>query len=118
MRTSTRSRSSLGCEKLSGDGLAVTDRYERALLTAVSVMSEFAGEIPSPLDERAAQMRKADEILRAVEPDELVTVALLLGALGTWGICTLVPLHPLGVEPKDWILGYVQSAFLAVDERG
>jgi hypothetical protein len=95
----------------------MSDRYEEALLVAVSVMTAFSENRDGP-DDRASQMKAADAILRDVDPSSLVTVGLLLGALGTWGICDLIPRAFPRTDPKDWILGYVQSAFSVVDERG
>jgi hypothetical protein len=93
-------------------------REERALLTAVEIMRAFAGPIPLPDERRAAMVRRADEIVEATDPGDLRALVLLLGAIGTWGICHLIPKVLPGQDPEDWITSYVQSAFEILDERG
>jgi len=95
------------------------DGPEKALLTSVAVMQVFADGSEVDFDRRAVQMRAANEILsEIVDVEQMKQVAMILGALGSWGIAYLVPKAISGEDPKDWLLGYVTSAFRILDERG
>lgn len=99
------------------------DPYERALLRAAAIMEACAGNVEELMavehDARRRGVVKVIEILDTIDdPRDMKLVAQLLGVIGTWGICYLVPKAMPGVDPVDWIDGYVVSSFRIVDERG